>query len=121
MTARKTDVTDTKPRRPPATTPQEREDRLVNLALDLVERQLEEGTASAQVISLYARAASSRERLEQEKLKMETELLEAKREMMASAARVEELYTEAIKAMRAYAGQEPLELEMPVEDDYYED
>lgn len=101
---------ETKPRRPPATTPEARENQLIGKAVDLAERQLEDGTASAQVISHYLKLGSSREVLEQERLVNENALLEAKREAMASAARVEELYGAAINAMRAYAGQEPLEL-----------
>ena len=97
-----------RPHRPPATTPEARENQLIAKAVDLAERQLEDGTASAQVISHYLKLSSSRERLEQERIAMEVSLLEAKREAMASAARVEELYGAAINAMRAYAGQEPL-------------
>lgn len=111
----------TERRLPPATTPEEREAQLINKALDLAERQLDEGTASAQLITHYVKAASSKEQLEREKLKMETELLGAKKEMMASAARIEELYTAAIQSMRAYAGQEPLQLEgSDADDEYYE-
>src|SRR4051794_14773602 len=94
------------PRRPPATTPESRENQLISKAVDLAERQLEDGSASAQVISHYLKLGSSREKLEQERLAMEVSLLEAKREAMASAARVEELYGAAIAAMRTYAGQE---------------
>lgn len=95
------------PRRRPASTPEARENQLIAAAVDLAERQLKDGTASAQVISHYLKLGSSREKLEQERLTMEVSLLEAKREAMASAARVEELYGAAIDAMRAYAGQQP--------------
>jgi hypothetical protein len=105
---RVTDSKEKKTRRPPATTPDSRENQLISKAVDLAERQLVDGTASAQVISHYLKLGSSRERLEQDRLTMEVSLLEAKREAMASAARVEELYSAAIDAMRAYAGQEPL-------------
>lgn len=96
-------------RRPPASTPEGRENQLVAAAVDLAERQLADGTASAQVITHYLKLGSSRERLEQEKIRAENALLEARRDNMASAARVEELYGAAISAMRAYSGQEPLE------------
>lgn len=104
----KTGTQNPKRRRPPATSPDSRENQLVSKAVDLAERQLEDGTASAQVISHYLKLGSSRERLEQERLTQEVSLMAAKREAMASAARVEELYGAAINAMRAYAGQEPL-------------
>lgn len=95
-------------RRPPATTPEARENQLISSAVDLAEKQLNEGTASAQVITHYLKLGSSREHLEQERLANENSLLVAKREAMASAARVEELYGAAIDAMRAYAGHAPL-------------
>lgn len=108
MAASKKTRTDiSKSRRPPATTPEARENQLIAKAVDLAEKQLAEGTASAQVITHYLKLGSSREKLEQERLANENSLLVAKREAMASAARVEELYGAAIDAMRAYAGQQP--------------
>lgn len=95
-------------RRPPATTPEGRENQLIALTVDLAEKQLRDGTASSQVMSHFLKLGSSREKLEQERIAMEVTLLEAKREAMASAERVEQLYTSAINAMRAYAGQDPL-------------
>jgi hypothetical protein len=96
-----------KRRRPPAPTPEGRENQLVALAVDRAEQQLRDGTASAQVITHYLKLGSTRERLEQERLAHEVELLAAKREALASQHRVEELYTEAINAIRSYSGQEP--------------
>lgn len=104
---RRSDREVSRPRRTPATTPEARENQLIAKAIDLAERQLDEGTASAQVITHYLKLGSSREKLEQERLYRENDLLEAKKEAMASAARVEELYSVAIDAMRAYAGQDP--------------
>lgn len=91
--------------RRPATTPEGRESQLISLATDLAEKQLVEGTASAQVITHYLKMASTREKLEQEKLQRENLLLSAKVDAMASAKRIEELYEEALSAMRSYAGQ----------------
>lgn len=63
------------------------------------------GTASAQVITHYLKLGSTREQLEQERLRHENDLLVAKREALASAARIETMYEEAIAAMRSYSGQ----------------
>lgn len=93
-------------RRPPATTPEGRENQLVSLAVELAERQLLEGTASSQVITHYLKLGTTRERIEQEKLMMEKKLLQAKIEGMESGKRVEALYSEALKAMQTYAGQD---------------
>lgn len=76
------------------------------MASDLAEKQLVEGTASAQVISHFLKLGSTREQLEQERLTKENYLLEEKAANMASARRVEELYEEALNAMRAYAGKD---------------
>lgn len=103
--------------RRPATTDESREGQIVSQALDLAERQIQEGTASSQVITHFLKLGSTREQLEQDRLRRENELLQAKVESMASAKRVEELYAAALDAMRSYAGQ-PIEMEM---DDYYDD
>lgn len=94
------------PNRRPATTPEGRENQLVTLATDLAERQMIEGTASAQVISHYLKLGSTREQLEQQRLVAENELLRARVENLSSQGRMEELYGEAIKAMRKYTGQD---------------
>lgn len=107
-----------KPQRRPATTPEARENQLIALAVDLAEKQIREGNVSSQVISHFLKLGSSREKLEQERLAKENELLTAKTEAMASAKRVEELYGEALNAMRAYAGQAVLELEAEPDDEY---
>lgn len=92
-------------RQQPATSEEGRENQLVSLAIDLAEKQLAEGTASSQVITHYLKLGSTREKLEQERLQRENELLTSKVDMMASAKRVEELYAEALDAMRSYAGR----------------
>ena len=107
MPARKSSSDDQAPRRRPATTPQAREQQMIALAVDAVERRIRNGTASAQELTHYLKLASSREELEQEKLRKENQLREAQIEQMASAARIEELYKSALDAMRAYGGQPP--------------
>jgi hypothetical protein len=93
-----------KPARPPATTPEARENQLIAAAVDLAERQILEGKASSQVITHFLKLATTREKLEQERIKSENKLLEAKVENLASQGRIEELYKNALAAMRSYAG-----------------
>lgn len=95
-------------RRKPATTPEARENEMVSLATDLAERQIREGSASSQVITHFLKLGSTRERLEQERLEHENQLLAVKKEQIESQQRIEELYVDAIKAMRSYAGDMPL-------------
>lgn len=90
----------------PATTLEGRENQLVSLASSLAEKQMIEGTASSQVITHFLKLGSTRERLEQARLENENLLLAAKVDQLASAKRVEELYAEALKAMRTYSGQD---------------
>lgn len=89
---------------PPATTPEARENQMIALAVDLAEKQLRDGTASASVITHYLKLASQREQLEQDMLKHKTKLLEAQAESLETAKHIEELYSEAIEAMRKYSG-----------------
>lgn len=98
-------------RRLPATTAEARERQLIAQAEDLAERQIRQGTASATVITHYLKLGSSREKLERERLERENDLLRAKVDQLASAKNVEQLYSEALHAMRAYSGQQ-------IEDDY---
>lgn len=92
-------------RRAPALTPEDREDQLISLAIDLAEKKLLDGTASNQVITHYLKLGSTRERLEKEKLQKENELLKAKTETLQSYKNVEELYKNALNAMRSYKGE----------------
>lgn len=101
----------------PATTPEGRENQLISYAADLAERQLLDGTASSQVITHFLKLASTRERLEQERLQRENLLLSAKVDQIASGKRMEELYETALNAMRAYTGRD----EPVYEDDYDEE
>lgn len=93
----------------PALTPEARENQLIYLATNLAEQQLRDGTASSQVITHYLKLGSSKEKLEQEILRENKKLLTAKTEAIQSAKRVEELYTEAIAAMRQYSGNGVIE------------
>lgn len=92
-------------KRKPASTEEGRENQLISMAVDLAEKQLAAGTASSQVITHFLKLGSTREKLEQERLLRENQLLESKVEMMASAKRVEELYESALNAMRLYSGR----------------
>lgn len=119
MAARSTSESNSpRPRRRPATTREERERQVISKAVDLAERQIEEGVASAQVITHYLKLGSSREHLEQEKIRKESHLLDMKREVLESERRVESLFEEALKAFKGYSGQDTSQDD---DEDYYED
>lgn len=88
----------------PALTPEARENQLIYLATELAEQQLRDGTASSQVITHYLKLGTSKERIEKEILEKQKELITAKTEALQSNKRIEELYTNAITAMRNYGG-----------------
>ena len=88
----------------PALTPEARENQLISLALDLVEKRLIEGTASSQETTHFLKLASSKERLEKEILEKQKELIAARTESLQSAKHIEELYADAIRAMNSYKG-----------------
>lgn len=105
-----------RPRRPPATTSEGREKQLTSLAYDLAERQLSDGTASAQVISHFLKMGSTREVLEQQRIEHENELLRVKAESIAKAEDMEKLYRGALDAMRSYKSQDTSEDEYVFDD-----
>lgn len=94
----------TKPRLPRARTPSDREDQLASLAYDLAEKQLSDGTAPAQVISYFLKIGSTREKVELEKVKQETVLVQAKVKDLANVEDLKRMYNEAMDAMRGYGG-----------------
>ncbi len=94
-------------RRAPARTSEAREMQLASKAYDLAEKQISDGTASSQVITHFLKAGSMRERLEQQRISHEIELMEVKQEQLKAQTRVEELYVNAIEAMRSYVGGAP--------------
>ncbi len=103
-------------RRPPAKTPEAREQQLISAAVDLAEQQLLSGTASAQVITHYLKLATKREQAEVARIENDNRLTSAKIEQLASVARQEELYEKALAAMKAYSGQVPSEAEVLFDD-----
>ena len=88
----------------PALTPESRENQLIALSVDLAEKQLREGTASSQVITHFLKLGSTKNQLELEKIRHENALLEARTQSLQSAKRIEELYENALNAMRDYSG-----------------
>lgn len=87
-----------------ALSPEARENQLISYATNLAERQLIEGTASSQVIVHYLKLGSTKEKLEKRLLEEQVKLAEAKTELLQSTQRMEQLYANAIDAMRRYSG-----------------
>lgn len=94
-------------KRKPDTTPEGRESKMISLAEKLAERQLQDGTASSQVLTHYLKLGSSRELKEQAKIEGEIALQEARIKSLGSTERLETLYAEAMKAIQGYQGHRP--------------
>lgn len=86
----------------PASTPEGREQQLINLAVNLAEKQLREGTASPSVINHYLKMASRREILERDILEKQSRLIDAKAETIVKTKENEQLAKAAIDAMKNY-------------------
>lgn len=85
-------------------TPEAEENQLISLAVDAAKKQLIEGTAPTSIILHYLKLATTREQIEREIMEKQKELMTAKTEVLASQARIEELYTQAMRAMQKYSG-----------------
>ena len=93
-----------RPRRP-AISPDARERQLTALAVDLAEQQLRDGTASSQVITHFLKLATRREEIEREILEKQRDLIVAKTDQIHDQKRTDELFREAIEAIKGYQGQ----------------
>lgn len=87
----------------PALDEEARQNQMISYAVDLAEKQLREGTASSQVITHFLKLASLNAKVELEILENQRDLLQAKTEQIRSSKNMEEIYTEAIKAMKSYS------------------
>lgn len=95
-----------RPKLKPALTPESRENQMAALAMDLVEQRLRDGTASSQETTHFLKLVSSKAKLENERLRLENELVAAKTKALANAEEIKVLYEEALKAMRRYGGHD---------------
>src|SRR4051794_22001717 len=92
-------------RRSSARTLEAREQELSALAYDLAEEQIRSGTASSQVVTHFLRMGSTRELVEQERLRGQIEVDRVKAKQLEAQERMEVLVTEAFEAFRSYSGQ----------------
>lgn len=79
-----------------------RENQLINLAVNLAERQLTDGTASSAVIVHYLKLATKTEKIKAKLMEEQAALASAKVESLETAKSTEAMYKDAIAAMRSY-------------------
>ena len=104
MTKEKSSKTATKRKRRPASTPEAREKQLINMAYDLAEERFMNKTATSAEIVHFLKQGSTKAREEIEKLRKENEFLRAKTEVLESSKMAEEMYVNAMEAMKSYTG-----------------
>ena len=88
----------------PASSPEARESQLINLAYNLAEEQLREGSASPSIVSHFLKLSTQREALELDNLRSKAKLQDAKAQQIDTAKENEELTRAAIEAMKNYSG-----------------
>lgn len=81
------------------------EQQMISLAYDRAKEQLVNGTASSQVICHFLKLGSSKEKLEKKILEVQCERIVAQTEMTRAMQRNDELFKNALTAMRTYSGK----------------
>lgn len=103
-------------------TPEARENFLINLAMDLAEKKLRDGTASSQVLTHFLTLATMKEQLQNEKLRSDLEVARAKIKQIEMQEDIKVLYENAMTAFKSYGGYQDDEIEEDEEEydeDYY--
>jgi len=83
-----------------------KEKELIDLAMDLAFKQMKNGSATSQVITYFLKLGSETANLTNLKIENENALLRAKVEALASRKKIEELYLQALAAMKLYSGND---------------
>lgn len=91
---------------------EEQERRMINLAMDLAERQLIEGTASSQTINHFLELGDSMQDIRRRAAENRMALNQAKIESYNQAKISDEKASKAVEALKLYAGRFGLE-ELP--------
>lgn len=88
----------------PAISPEARQNQMIALAMDLVEQRLRDGTASSQETTHFLKLATSESQLKNKMMEKQSELMSAKTESIRAERERENLFKEAIAAMKRYSG-----------------
>lgn len=83
------------------------ESKLVALALRQAQTQLEDGSASSQIITHFLRLGSLKAQVELEKLELENRLLEEKIQAERSGQELNEMFAEVLVALKSYSYAAP--------------
>ena len=90
--------------RPPIT-PEAKENQMISLAMDLVEKRLRDGSASSQETTHFLKLATTKAQKELAILEEQRKLIVAKTEDIESRKETKAMFEAAIRAMRTYSGK----------------
>ena len=90
--------------------PEEHENRMIALAMSEVEDRIRKHTATSQELTHFLKLATTRERLEKEKLEREIEFLKAKKEALESTQQYEAMVKDALNSLKRYSGNDEDEI-----------
>lgn len=102
VTQRVTDEPDVTMR--PALSVENREGQIANLAMNLVEQRIRDGTATSQEVVYCLKLGSKQAQLEMELLESKRELARAQVESIEVAKATQIAYQEALTAIKSYRG-----------------
>lgn len=83
------------------------ENKLVALAFKQAQAQMEDGTASSQIVTHFLRLGSIKSKIELEKLELENRLLEEKIQAEQSGQKLNEMFGEVLAALKSYSYAPP--------------
>ena len=93
-----------KNKQPVPITDDARENYMINLAMDLVEQRLRDGSATSQETTHFLKLGSTEARIKKRILEEEEKLTKAKTDNLRMQENVERLIGDAIDAMKRYSG-----------------
>lgn len=82
-----------------------RENQMIELAMDLVEWRLRNGTATSQETTHFLKLGSTRGRQDYELAETQKELIKTKTTAIKEAQSMSELYAQAMESMQIYRGE----------------
>lgn len=90
-------------------TPENEEKEMISLAMKQAKDLLKSGRAPSQIVVHFLKLATQKEKLENEKLKKDLEVANAKIEEIRSRSDMKQMFEDAINAMNIYGGKQPEE------------
>ena len=82
------------------------EQKLIGLAYTEAERKLAAGNATDTLVTYFLKLGTARARLELEKTRLETLLLEEKIASASAGLKIEAIYEEVLTALKTYSGRD---------------